>query len=63
MTTEIKKDNPLAPLLAMGVSRYRIAREMGVSDSTVRKWYRGEGLPNVQNSAKLEQLAERVAGA
>ena len=54
--TDTKKSNPISRLLSAGMSRYRIAKELGVSASTVRGWARGWHMPSIENSAKLERL-------
>ena len=57
---EVKKDNPLAGLMAMGLSRYAIAKKGGWSHTTVRSWWKGWSQPNVRNAARLEQMMEEV---
>lgn len=42
---------------AKGISRYRIAREIGTSDAQVRKWFNGEVFPTLQ---KLVALCDAV---
>ena len=60
--TDTKKSSPIARLEAAGISRYKIAKELGVSSSTVRGWARGWHMPSIENSAKLERLeAEGVS--
>lgn len=54
--TDTKKSSPIARLEAAGMSKYRIAKELGVSASTVRGWARGWHMPSIENSAKLERL-------
>lgn len=41
-----------------GFSRYRIAREVGVVDVQVRKWFEGTGYPSLPNFIKLCDFLE-----
>ncbi len=45
----------------LGWSQERLARELGVSFSTVSRWERGEGEPSPMAERLLEELSRRVA--
>jgi transcriptional regulator with XRE-family HTH domain len=38
------------------MTQYRIAKELGVSEQAVSKWYTGKSLPSPQNLAALSRL-------
>lgn len=47
-------------LLAMGVSQYRIAKDLPVSREQVKKWLRGYSSPNDENLSKLRCFRSKI---
>lgn len=51
----IKAGNELVQeILKMGVSKYRLGKDIGVCDTQVYKWVRNEQSPNLENFNKLQ---------
>lgn len=52
----IKAGNDLVQeILKMGVSKYRLSKDLGVCDTQIYKWVRGEASPNRLNFSKLQE--------
>ena len=56
MEEGIKAGNELVKeILLMGVvSKYRMARDLGVEDATIYNWLKGLSSPNIKNYLKLK---------
>lgn len=51
----IKAGNDLVrEILAMGISKYRLAKDLGLSDTTVNNWVSGENSPSLSNFNRLQ---------
>lgn len=56
----MEKGNPagnelVREILAMGISKYKLHKDIGVSDTQVYKWVRGEQSPCQSNYQKLQE--------
>lgn len=47
-------------IMALGVSQYRIAKELPVSKEQLRKWVRNWATPNDENTEKLRCYYEKA---
>ena len=45
-------------LSGFSASRYRVARLIGVSEQTVKRWAEGDSVPSAKNAYKLKVLRE-----
>lgn len=52
------KNDTLNNLKDLGVSLYKVHKELGVSYNTVFLWDKGTWLPNDENQVKLDELVE-----
>ena len=50
----------LNKLKAMGLSMYRIAKELDIAYNTVIMWDKGTWQPNEENQKKLDELINRT---
>lgn len=52
----MKPSQMIQEMIQMGITKWTIKKELGVSWQTVRAWETGKIIPNSINQAKIEEL-------